>query len=323
MQRSFGRNSRNGRRGSCANRSHQLVSPFRWHGPRPTIWPPSRQAATLQPYAASRWGGTWRAMRAAWHRRKKADGRARVHVGGRYSMAEGNILIRCPGCGKPQSVVMAVGQQLQCGVCQTVFFAPVLASDQLPPTTMSESFSVEPPSTSPALPPGRQAAIGAQVPTPLSETRPIERVAASRSWRTDGRELESPSATVPRFEPQGDTGPGPGSSAAPQEPGKERSGGGKIWTVMTVVAGLIIVAASLLVGIHFVRNWRQVADEPAGNPRPAPAPAASPVRHCAVSLDGCHWACTAAGTAGIEDRARQVRRGAGQGREQRSDHDRR
>jgi hypothetical protein len=192
-------------------------------------------------------------------------------------MADGNILIRCPGCGKAQSVVMAVGQQLQCGVCQTVFFAPVLAPDQLPPTTTSESFSVEPASTSPALPPGRQAAIGAQMPIPLSETRPIERAAASRNWRTDGMELEPPAATGPRFEPQGDMGRGAGPSAAPREPRGEHSGGGKIWTVVTVAAGLIIVAASLLVGIHFVWNGRQVADEPAGNPRPAPVPAASPV----------------------------------------------
>ena len=105
---------------------------------------------------------------------------------------------------------MAVGQQLQCRVCQTVFFAPVLATDQLPPTTTSESFSVERPGTAPASPAGRPAATDGQVPASLSETRPVERVAASRSWRTDGMELESPAVTVPRFEPQRDTGPAAG-----------------------------------------------------------------------------------------------------------------
>ncbi len=47
-------------------------------------------------------------------------------------MANGSISIRCPGCGNPHPVAMAVGQQLQCSVCQTVFFAPVYDPGQHP-----------------------------------------------------------------------------------------------------------------------------------------------------------------------------------------------
>ena len=40
----------------------------------------------------------------------------------------------------------------------------------------------------------------------------------------------------------------------------ERTGGRRIWTVITVIAGLLIVTTSLLVGVHLVRDWQQSAD---------------------------------------------------------------
>lgn len=49
-------------------------------------------------------------------------------------MTDTEMLIRCPGCGTPHRVTLAVGRQLRCTTCQTVFFAPVLdRSSETPP----------------------------------------------------------------------------------------------------------------------------------------------------------------------------------------------
>jgi ribosomal protein S27E len=193
----------------------------------------------------------------------------------RETMAAGNIYIRCPGCGNAQSVAMAVGQQLQCPVCQTVFFAPVVAADQLPPATAAELSSVARPGAGPISPGGEPIAADGPPGAALSETRAVDRASASPSWRTDGLAVEPPAAAAPRFEPQRDTGQQPAAPAAPHVPGEVPPRGGGIWTVITVVASLIIVTASLPVGIHFARNRQQASDAASNAPQPSPPPAAS------------------------------------------------
>ena len=44
-------------------------------------------------------------------------------------MTHREILIRCPGCGIPKQVSIAVGQQLNCDVCGTRFYAPIVDPD--------------------------------------------------------------------------------------------------------------------------------------------------------------------------------------------------
>ncbi len=168
-------------------------------------------------------------------------------------MAEGNIQIRCPGCGNAQSVAMAVGQQLQCRVCQTVYFAPVLAENQLPGAADQELATAGPlgtnsPSTADRSsterePPGRTA---------VSETRQVDSGSGSRSWRTDGLDLPAtPRAPV---------------SAAAQAPGEPVRDGSRIWTVITVLASLVVVVASSLVGVYFMRKGRMAAEQRGARP---------------------------------------------------------
>ena len=54
---------------------------------------------------------------------------------------------------------------------------------------------------------------------PACRDTSVERRRASRSWRTDGMELECRDVAVPRFEPHGEAARRSVKSAAPHEPG--------------------------------------------------------------------------------------------------------
>ena len=187
-------------------------------------------------------------------------------------MAEGNISIRCPGCGRAQCVDMAVGQQLQCPVCQTVFFAPVfevpLPEAPLPAPPLSETG----PLPSPAMP----AEPGGTAPRPPGTgagPSAGERASGARNWRTDGLPVEVPAAGELPGAWQRDGALRTVPPGEPYEPDVAPRGG-MIWTVITVVACLLVVVTSVPVGIHFVRTRQQSAPT-AAEPEPDP-PAVSP-----------------------------------------------
>ncbi len=194
-------------------------------------------------------------------------------------MAEGNIFIRCPGCGRAQCVGMAVGQQLQCPVCQTVFFAPV--SETLMPETLVPEAPVSeapvsetgqpPPPAKPAKPGGTAAR------PPGTGTGPCagERAPGARNWRTDGLPVEMPAARETPGAWQRDGALRTVPAGEPCEPDVAPRGG-MIWTVITVVACLLVVVASVPVGIHFVRTRQQAAPTAAEPDPPAVPPAEMP-----------------------------------------------
>jgi len=189
-------------------------------------------------------------------------------------MSEGTILIRCPGCGAAESVALAVGQQLQCHVCQTVFYAPVVETDQ---TSAAGSLPAPPTAAKPAGERSAQGGSSGQVRAP--ETRRDERSASSRVWRTEGLELGTGAKPDGAAEPQPSTRP-----AAATAPNLEvyPSGSTRVWTAITVLASLIIIIATSLVGLHFRRKWSQ------SNPPPRQAAQAGS-RANAVDPAQIHW----------------------------------
>ncbi|MHB0959880.1 MAG: hypothetical protein ACYC0X_29860 [Pirellulaceae bacterium] len=198
-------------------------------------------------------------------------------------MSKGNIAIRCPGCGNANMVGFAVGQQFQCSVCQTVFFAPVIDPQRqaAPPL----------PGSGPSLNPVAAAMGGVEetrehAPAALPATDTTARKTTSRSWRT--AELE-PAAPVPTLAttPSGNLDSPP---VVPQPltamPATEEPAAGRVWTVVSVFAGLLIVVTSLLTGVHFFRDWQQSGGRPVGSSQVAARsePVASSVREVPV-----HW----------------------------------
>ena len=92
-------------------------------------------------------------------------------------------------------------------------------------------------------------------------SRPTAGVTPSRSWRTEecepGTTGQAPAPTLPVSS---------GSHLASAPSSAEQPAGGRIWTVISVIAGLLIVTTSLLVGVHLVRDWQQSASsESAGS----------------------------------------------------------
>jgi hypothetical protein len=92
----------------------------------------------------------------------------------------------------------------------------------------------------------------------------VECPSASRSWRTDGIADDPAAKPVPRAVSPLEAGLGSRESATSDELAEEPTGGGRVWILITVVASLLVVAATSLVGIHFTRKWRAAADERAG-----------------------------------------------------------
>ena len=182
-------------------------------------------------------------------------------------MADGSIQIRCPGCGNSNVVAMAVGQQLQCRVCQTVFFAPVIDTEQLTATA-----AFPPPVSGPSANPAARADVAREtrehVPTAPSTARPPAGATPSRSWRTEECEpavaAKTPAA-APRDSVRLSSANSEKASGAPSE---EASAGGRIWTVIIVIAGLLIVTSSLLTGVLWIRDRQQAPNGPSAHPLP-------------------------------------------------------
>ncbi|MHB8970632.1 MAG: hypothetical protein ACYC3X_13030 [Pirellulaceae bacterium] len=161
-------------------------------------------------------------------------------------------------------MAMAVGQQLQCRVCQTVFFAPVIAPEQpaLPPPPVSG------PSASPASGGDNLRDTRRQVPIPPSVGRPPAGATPSRSWRTEEDEpaaLAQTSAAAPR-----DSGRLSSAHADPasRTPSEDAPAGGRVWTVITVIAGLLILTTSLLIGVLWLRDQQQAPSSSSANQSP-------------------------------------------------------
>ncbi len=60
-------------------------------------------------------------------------------------MDQEGVRVRCPGCAHVQRVTLAVGQQLQCEVCQTKYFAPIVAPEEIESSGETDSFIVSNP----------------------------------------------------------------------------------------------------------------------------------------------------------------------------------
>ena len=202
-------------------------------------------------------------------------------------MADGSIQIRCPGCGNSNVVAMAVGQQLQCRVCQTVFFAPVIAPEQLRRLRRPHLPCRVPPRIQ-----RRRVDVARdtreQVPTAPSAARPPAGATPSRSWRTEEcepawrrRRLQPHLATACGRHPRIPKRP-------PRAPSEDAPAGGRVWTVITVIAGLLIVTTSLLTGVLWIRDRQQAHNGPSANPLPGSEttpPRAAP----SVSRTPVHW----------------------------------
>jgi hypothetical protein len=201
-------------------------------------------------------------------------------------MTEGNILIRCPGCGNTNPVSMAVGQQIQCRVCQTYFYAPVMNQGQPPGSGSSPTEEIDP-----LLPPSSDFASGAptvHVPGPVFSTgaRSKSPTPTARNWRNDETiPVPTGPAAEPVAVPAAAVSPPPGTETeSDSEPlDEEPASHTWIWTTISTVAALVIVASSVLLGVHLFREWQAnklgadaaTADAAAGASTVASAPAVS------------------------------------------------
>lgn len=196
-------------------------------------------------------------------------------------MTDGNILIRCPGCGNTNPVSMAVGQQIQCRVCQTYFYAPVLNQGEPPGSGSSPTQEIDP-----LLPPSPDFASGAptiRVSDPVFATGPRSKspAPAARNWRTD--ELNPASAGPVAEQVAGRPTPASPPSGAESEPDSEGLDEAPashtwIWTAISTVAALVIVTSSVLLGVHLFREWQAknpAADNSTGTSTFASAPPVS------------------------------------------------
>lgn len=201
-------------------------------------------------------------------------------------MTDGNILIRCPGCGNTNPVSMAVGQQIQCRVCQTYFYAPVLNQGEPPGSGSSPTQEIDP-----LLPPSSDFASGAptvHVPDPVFATgaRSKSPTPAARNWRNDETiPVPTSPAVEPTTVPAAATSPPAGTETErASEPLDEGPASHTwIWTTISTVAAIVIVASSVLLGVHLFREWQAnrpaadaaSADTAAGASTVASAPAVS------------------------------------------------
>jgi hypothetical protein len=160
-------------------------------------------------------------------------------------MSDAEILIRCPGCGTAHRVTMAVGQQLRCTTCQTVFSAPVLDPSSL---TLLDPTAAATPAGSGAGPELGTAgnatgvAVGETAAfAPAQGVPQVPQIAAGKerrrreSWRED--------ENTPR--------PTPAAAPAPAPPAES----GVLWNLVALVALVCIVVSGSILGIYVVRRW--------------------------------------------------------------------
>jgi hypothetical protein len=79
------------------------------------------------------------------------------------------------------------------------------------------------------------------------------------------------SAPAPAGDPRVVAGRGSAETAAAEGPTEPPAADGRIWTIITVVASLLVVVATSLVGIYFTRKWREAASRQAADPGPSTA----------------------------------------------------
>ena len=181
------------------------------------------------------------------------------------TMVDESYLIRCPGCGNTKRVEMAVGQQLQCDVCQTKFFAPVVTTEPRP----ASKGEIVHDSPSPLPSPQTTELVAGVVDSPagLDATPPTSAETPSRGWRLGDSTAPPPGSTdAPLADarratdrtartdvsPPGDL-PEPAAQRAPRT--GEPDASGRIWTWISALAGVVIVGVSAAACAYLLRDW--------------------------------------------------------------------
>ena len=209
-------------------------------------------------------------------------------------MTERDVIVRCPGCGNGKVISLAVGQLLQCDICRTTFQAPIDMPDAGAAAAGTDAFIV-------GLPPAPAASTGSPERTPMSgaPTDPSRDAAArdphitrTRSWRTEDFDVATPPAPAPRRDvpaiaprcPAADSAE-PTADARDDREGEELllvEPRGRIWAVISILAGSIIVATLVLGGVLLFRGLAGVG--------PSDADVSTPtIQSSAVNSLNAHW----------------------------------
>ncbi len=176
-------------------------------------------------------------------------------------MTERDLIVRCPGCGNGKVIALAVGQLLQCDICRTAFHAPVNEPGGEGGAAETDSFVV-------GLPPPPPTASGTQHPTAPNRSPADSSPAGSASranttktrvWRTDDLDVATQKSPTPESESP-DNPPGPLTTVLPPPADADDEQEdeelvlleprGRIWAVISIVAGSVIAVTFVLGGLY-------------------------------------------------------------------------
>jgi hypothetical protein len=162
-------------------------------------------------------------------------------------MVEKDLIVRCPGCGNGKVISMALGQLLQCDVCQTCFQAPV-SEDVNADTTDGDQSVV---GAQPAAPGPSQDDAASASPPPEAQGSATDR----RGGRSSSRRAEDFNLAAGAGEPSDVP-----EAANSSDQTDSRQGPGWMWTVLSMVAvGVIlttVVTAVFLLLLYVVERAR-------------------------------------------------------------------
>ncbi|MBM4093231.1 MAG: DUF4352 domain-containing protein [Planctomycetes bacterium] len=191
-------------------------------------------------------------------------------------METDGVTVRCPGCGAPRTIALAVGQQIRCGVCQTMFCAPVVDS---------EDFDTFSPTSSPM-----GAAADGLFETPGARQADAA-ITRTQAWKTGEFERVSTRA----LRPDADTAPGAvhdledgrrqATGLAPDAdfPPESATSGGA-WKLLVILASTVTLGTCLGVAVITLQG-RHDGHQTETDTADAAASPESP----ATQDDAVHW----------------------------------
>ena len=179
-------------------------------------------------------------------------------------MNEPAIRIRCPGCGSVTAVSLAVGQQLPCGTCGTLFLAPILSAEDLQAMQSSRTdFEVagEPwrgfhhsPSEGSDLP-GRH---GARAEPEIGQTQAWQ----TADWDKPAVSIPGQRPNRPRVEPLSvdhSAVPSPPVSASGEDAVDSRLS--RLWHLVLCFAAVALTSACIGGAVYVIRAFDREAEE--------------------------------------------------------------
>ncbi len=181
---------------------------------------------------------------------------------------DGVTHVRCPGCGHPKTVLLAVGQQLQCDTCHTVFFAPVAGADDMDTPEIDDIvLDADPIHHEPALPDAATKTMilsSDATPPPTIDAKtepPADDVPEPRPRRVEVARPNAPSGSPPPSAVQTGTGKSgetePETEQPPEQPRPPRR-----WRRLLIpIVSIALFAAVTVAAVVIFRI--AVDDEPA------------------------------------------------------------